>query len=390
MIDLPSPDPLPERSIPTADSIDSHDTARRRRLLLLLAIGLVAVVRLWFCMRTPVNTADVLRSIHTALYVLRDGPGVAGIPLVDLDAGLGGMGWARISYSYPPLALPFFVVVAAISPTLFAAKLALTLVEAANAVLLARITGSRVLGAIYWASPASIWWVSGEGQFEPWMAFFMFAAVAVVKRHPTAALTLLGLGVNVKLTAVLLLPWFLLTVWRNNRRAVPIAAAAFAAALAGPLLLASLWYPVAEGLLGIAGTLRYNPYYWNPFDAEVFLWNPDWLRSVNALTTYAVLAFMAYRAFSTENGWAQLGGAIAFVTVVKVASLAQFWYFLLFPAFVMPVEPREYHADVRFWLVLLAPLLDVRSLVELFAGPFGWTEVGTYQGLSAFTQFGIR
>lgn len=347
-------------------------------------------MRLWFCTKTPVNTADLLRSIHTALYVLRDGPAAAGVPLAELDPGLAGVGWARIPYSYPPLALPFFTVVAFLSPTLFAAKLALTLVEAANATLVARITGSRWLGVVYWASPASIWWVSGEGQFEPWMALFMLGAVALVRRHPAVALGLLACGINVKLTAGLLLPWLLLTIARDDRRAVAPALAIFGAALALPIALASIWYPVLEGLFGITGTIRYNPYYWNVFDPSVFLWNPDWLRLTNAVTTYGVLALMIARAARSADGWARFGGAIAFVVLVKVSSLAQFWYFVLFPAFVMPIDDRVGGVDLRWWLVALAPLLDVRSLVELVIGPFGWSEVATYTGLTAFTPFGLR
>jgi glycosyl transferase family 87 len=388
-----APTPDSSSSPPAARSAASpaHDTGTGRGwVILFVAIVAVAAVRIWFSARLPVNTADVLRSIHTALYVLRDGPAVAGVPLVELDPGLQALGWARVPYSYPPLVLPFFVIVAAISPTLFAAKLALTLVEAVNASLIARITGSRWLGVLYWASPASIWWASGEGQFEPLMAFFMLAAVAVLRRSPAGALALLALGFHIKLTAILLLPWCLLMIWRNAPGAMAKSVAAFVVVIVAPFVIAGLWYSVIDGLLGIPGTIRYNPYYWNFFDATAFLWNPGWLVSINALATYAVLGFMIWRAWRTQGGWAQFGGAIAFVVLVKVSTLAQFWYFLLFPAFVMPIEPVEGGADVRWWLVALTPLLDVRPLIEILSGPFGWSEVQTYFGFSAFTRFGVR
>lgn len=370
-----------------------RDLAKRAsalRLLLLSAIGFVAAVRLWYCMQTPVNTADVLRSIHTALYVLRDGPAVAGIPLVELDPGLAALSWASVPYSYPPLVLPFFTVVAALSPTLFAAKLALTLVEAVNAHLVWRISGSRWLGVLYWASPASIWWVSGEGQFEPLMAVFMFGAAALIRRRPQLALALLALGVNVKLTAILLLPWCWLVIRDDSRERLVRASVCFVTALVVPLLVASAWYPVVDGLLGIPGTIRYNPYFWNPFDATAFHWNPKWLVAINAVASYGVLLFMLSRAASEREGWRRFGGAIAFVVLVKVSSLAQFWYFLLFPAFVMPAGEEDGVLDARWWLVALTPLLDVRSMIELVVGPFGWVEIETYSGFSAFTHFGVR
>jgi hypothetical protein len=352
-------------------------------------IGAVAAARLAMCARVPVNTGDILRHIHTALYVLQDGLSVAGVPLAELDAGLQGLSWAGVAYSYPPLVLPFFTVVAALSPTLFAAKLALTLVEAANAALVARITSRPWLGVLYWALPSSIWWVSGEGQFEPLMALFMLSAVALVRSRPVAALALIALGFHVKLTALLLLPWLVFTVRRERPEALARAGGAFVVALVVPVLVAGAWYPVLQGIVGIASTLRFNPYYWNPVDATALLWVPPWLRAINALATYGVLAFMLVRGARTRAWWAY-AGAIAFLVLVKVSALAQFWYLLLFPALVMPVEREPGGLDVRLCLLALVPLLDVYSLVELLVGPFGWIEVGTYEGLSAFTPFGVR
>lgn len=373
--------------IATPDPTDRAPLAGRAHLL--IAVGAVAALRLVMCARVPVNTGDILRHIHTALYVLRDGPAVAGVPLVQLDAGLQGLSWAGAAYSYPPLVLPFFTIVAALSPTLFAAKLALTLVEAANAALVARITSSRWLGVLYWALPSSIWWVSGEGQFEPLMALFMLAAVALVRSRPVAALALIALGFHVKLTAVLLVPWLVVTVWRERPEALVRAGLAFVAALVLPVLVAGIWYPVVQGIVGIASTVRFNPYYWNVFDDAIFRWMPPWLRIANALASCGVLAFMLVQAGRTRAWWAY-GGAIALLLLVKVSALAQFWYLLLLPAFVMPVEREPGRLDARLLLLALVPLLDVYSLVELVAGPFGWIEVGLYDGLSAFTSFGVR
>lgn len=357
-------------------------------MLVGLVLG-VALLRLWFCAQLPVNTSDLLRSLHTALFTLRDGLGVAGVPLRDLDPELRFVGWSHIAYLYPPLVLPFFTAVAAVSPTLFAGKLALTAVEAVNAVLVGRITGSRWLGALYWASPLSIWWVSGEGQFEPLMAAFMLGAVALVRKRPALALAFLGLGVDVKLTAALLLPWCLVVVRRERPEALGRAMGAFAAAVLAPILVAEGWYGLIEGMLSIPATDRYNPYYWNVLDLTVFRWNPDWLVGVNAVATYGVLALMIVHARRRERGWVELGGAIAFVALVKVSALAQPWYMLLFPAFVMPVHDAPGERGLRWWLVALTPLLDVLSLSQLFVGPWGWLEIEMHRGLTAFTELGI-
>jgi hypothetical protein len=194
---------------------------------------------------------------------------------------------------------------------------------------------------------------------------------------------------KVNVLAVILLPWLVFTVRRERPEALARAGVAFVAALVLPALVAGIWYPVVQGILGIASSVRFNPYYWNLFDDAIFRWMPPWLRVVNALASWGVLAFMLVQAARTR-AWLAYGGAIVFLSLVKVSALAQFWYLLLVPAFVMPVERASDRLDVRLCLLALVPLLDVYSLVELVAGPFGWVEVGIYEGLSAFTPFGVR
>ena len=60
---------------------------------------------------------------------------------------------------------------------------------------------------------------------------------------------------------------------------------------------------------------------------------------------------------------------LALETLVKGSMLEQVWYFLQLPAFLLPLRERR----LRFWLIALTPVLDVYSLVQMIAGPFGWT-----------------
>jgi hypothetical protein len=48
--------------------------------------------------------------------------------------------------------------------------------------------------------------------------------------------------------------------------------------------------------------------------------------------------------------------------------LVEFWYVLVFPTMVLPIA----EARARRTLLLLWPLLDVRSLIQLVVGPFGY------------------
>jgi hypothetical protein len=113
-----------------------------------LAIA-VAALRFYYCTVLPVNTGDITRHLYTGLVVLKHGLASAGRPLVDSFPGAGGVAWAGLPYNYPIFALTFFTALAAIMPTIFFAKLSLTAVEAVNAILVSRITGSRWLGFLY-------------------------------------------------------------------------------------------------------------------------------------------------------------------------------------------------------------------------------------------------
>ena len=161
-------------------AVSDHETSRTqlsgppdtgsgdpRRMWLWAGVGLIAVLRGYFCWQDPVNSGDVVRHLLHSFHVLDEGLAAAGVPLQELDPDLAGSTWSAFPYNYPPVTLAFFVLIAALAPAVTAAKVALTVIEALNAWLLARVTGNRWLGLLYWASPVSIWWVSGEGQFEP-------------------------------------------------------------------------------------------------------------------------------------------------------------------------------------------------------------------------------
>jgi len=348
---------------------DASGGAWRDRATVWMVAGavIVGLVRVYMCLQTPVNSGDTARHLLHSLHVLAQGLSAAGVPLQELDPDLTGSTWSAFPYNYPPITLAFFVLVGIVAPAVTTAKVALTLIEACNAWMLSRLTGKSWLGLVYWASPVSIWWVSHEGQFEPLQAAFMLGALLALRRRPVLAAVLLGLGIQVKLTAVLLLPWMAVRIWRGHRARAWIAAGAFAAAFA-PTLLAMHWYPVIDAVASTFGTLRYNPYFWNPWAAGIFGWNPPWLVAANAVSTWAVLCVLLWFGWRSEDRLAYLA-PVLFLLMLKVSSLAQFWYILLFPAFVAPIPDRA----VRDWLVVMTPLMDVRSLVQIVWGPFGFT-----------------
>jgi hypothetical protein len=375
---------LPETRTAPPGGIAPAEAPARRALLPLVLAAAVAALRLWYCTRTPVNTGDALRHLYYGLYVLARGWGAASLPLTVLSPDLGRVSFAQIPYNYPPVALGFFTALAAAWPTVFLVKLALTLLEAANAWMIGRLTQSPWLALIYWAAPTSIWWVSHEGQFEPLQTVLVLAALLALRRSKPLACALLALAIQVKLTAVLLLPWLVWSLRREDRRT---RAAALAAFVAGglPTLLALTRYDVLASILRTAGSLAYNPYWWNPFDRVMTWWNPGWLIAIDALVSWGALVYLVMRARRSSQPMAY-AAPIAFLLLLKTSRLAQFWYAPLFAGFAAPIGDRR----TRFWLLALWPLLDVYALAQMVGGPFGYTMAASYwAGLTAFTRLAV-
>ena len=348
---------------------------RRWEGLLLAAVVLgSAAVRLPLCLEPPVNTGDVVRHLLYGVIVGERGLPWAGVPLAQIDPAYAVASWAWLPYNYPVLALFFFVGVAAVWPSIFAVKLALTVVEAANAVLVARLSGSRWLGAVYWLYPSSIWWVSREGQFEPLQSLPALAALAVLPRSPILAAVLVGLAVQTKVTAALLLPLVLAYAARGGRRRGLEAAAAFGASFL-PTLVSLAFYPAVEQLLRHSAPLRYNPYHWNLLDPSIFSWNPPWLVGADAAASWALVLVLAVAAARARGGRIAYLAPLAFAIGLKLHLNVQFWYWLTMPVFLLPLPDRR----LRNALLVALPLVDVYSAAQLARGPFGYV-TGKYFG----------
>jgi hypothetical protein len=354
---------------------DEDDRWKRARNLLLVAIVAVsAALRLRHCVEPPVNTGDVVRHLLYGILVGERGLQWAGVPLAQVDPSYASVSWAGLPYNYPILALLFFTAVASVWPSILAVKLALSAVEAANAVLVARLGGSRWLGVAYWAYPASIWWVSREAQFEPLQNLSALLALAALPASSVAAAALLGLAVQTKVTAVLLLPFVLARAARRGTRSALAAAAAFAASFL-PTLVSLAFYPSVEQVVRYSRPMRYNPYFWNVLDPGIFLWNPRWLVGADAAASWALIAALGWGAARARSGRMAYLAPLAFAIVLKVHVNVQFWYWLTMPVFLLPIPNRR----LRLTLLVLLPLVDVYAAAQLVHGPFGYV-TGSYYG----------
>ncbi len=387
-LELATPRLASLRTTGSAPRVRVGAARRIATITLVLVATAVAALRYHYCTQPPANTRDVVRHMVYGRLVAERGLAIAGQALSQMDPPIKMVTWSNVPYNYPIVTLGFFTLVSALSHTIFFAKLALTVIEAINACLVYLCSGQRWLAVVYWASPVSMWWVSREGQFEPLQSLFALAALYLLPRTPAVAFALLALAVQVKLSAVLLLPLFLLSVVRGGWAALLPAAAGFGLAIT-PSVIALWYYPVRYYPL-IAHVLRYNapevynPYYWNVAARGVFGWNPPWLIAANQASTYGMLLVLSWLALRTRRP-VQFVAPLAFLVLCKLHTNAQFWYMALLPSFLLPIENRTW----RFWLIALVPLLDVHSFAEIVYGPFGYTVGDYYARLSAFDSIWI-
>jgi hypothetical protein len=319
-----------------------------RRSAFVIALVLIGVLRIHYC--TLVSThPDIMRHLATGVFILRDGLSVASQPLQTLRPEWQ-ITWGALPYNYPAVTLYFFTLVAAISPTLFFGKIVLTAVEGVNAFLFWKITRSKWLALFYWVAPASLWYVSKDGQFEPLQNVFTFTAVLLLfRRQFVWSFGFLAVATQVKLTAMLLGPFFVWRAWRNQR----LLASSIVFLLSFlPTAWACLSYPAISQIRMSFGGMKFNPFYWNPLRYDVFpggVWS--YLCTIN---TYFLLAAIVYLAAISQR-WLQYLAAILFVVILKLSVLGQGWYLVLLPSFLTAVESRKQRMILMSLLLLVDP-----------------------------------
>jgi hypothetical protein len=116
----------------------------------------------------------------------------------------------------------------------------------------------------------------------------------------------------------------------------------------------------------------------------MFLWNPWWLVAFNQLATYGMLILLATWAVKLRE-IKSFFAPMSFIVFCKINYLCQFWYFVLHMSFLLPIQDKR----KRLWLFALTPLLDVRSSVQIFAGPFGYTVGKYYEAMDVFMKLTI-
>ncbi len=370
--------------MPSPEVSGSESPSAKQRWIVRAGWALFVVVaglRLVYCLQLPVNTIDILRHGIYALEVFDKGFAAVDLPLKQIHPAYREVAWSWYPFNYPVMILVFDLIVMGIWPTFFAFKAALTLVDLLTAGLIWKWTRSGGWALAYWALPSAIWWTSHEGQLDGLQNLPIMAALLLLRTRPGWAWACVALAVQCKLFAIFIVPYFLIKSrpFKDRRRLV----ASFAGALAGclPMVVAVFLYSPIRNLWFSKG-LTYNPYFWDFTARHMFLWNPEWLVLSNQILSYGLLVSLAFLIFRRWDP--ALPAPFMFLAALKLSTQGQFWYLLVLPALMMPIKGRR-----RVWLFAALPLLDLRSMVQIVLGPFGY-QVGDHFGsLTALTPLFI-
>jgi hypothetical protein len=333
------------------------------------------IYRLYLCLQPPITSSDLLRYIGFGKEFWKYGLTIYNYPAEHFVGTPYAQHWPRMHFIYPALSILFFAFVSKIWPALFFGKLILTAVEGLNAFLIWKISDDRLLALLYYISPASLWWVSREGQYEPLLVLFGLTALYLLSRRPQWAYFNLALAIQTKYTPGFLLPYFLRK--KIGGREGLFFIVGFIPSILFTLRSEYIFRIFTPGYMAA----NCNSYTWNIFNADKLCGTPFWLVVANAILTYGILILclaFAIRSVLSPSKGSVLGpskghrifeyvGLASFMVFLKSLSWAQFWYIPTIPLFALTIEePRER----RLFFSLC--LFEMAALYNLLIAPFGW------------------
>lgn len=338
----------------------------QRNPSLLLIFGGIALLRLAYCFMLPPYTTDLLRNLGYGKAFWLWGFQLYDLTPYDLSPWPVQFLWPNHHYPYPASTLLFFAGVASVSSAVWWGKLALTGLEAINSWLVYKTSGDRWLALLYWANPISIWFVSREGQFEPYVAFWTLLAIYGLRHDRAWAYGAWGLAVQAKLFPILLAPLFLARMaWRAPGTLSQQVAWGLASGL--PSWLAMGWSDYLWRFLQPGYLPAYNPLTWTLTDTSLYPFFPFWLVLAHWIAGVVYLAF-GLIAIRKTGRWLEFAAPLALVVLVKANVIGQFWYFILLPAFCLPIQDQGW----RRLFFALSALMGIRSLYSIFIGLIGY------------------
>ena len=322
---------------------------------------LIALLRSYLLARLPVNTTDISRHLIYGFYFSTGHWEVLGLSLKQINEAFSGITWSHLPFNYPLYAAVPFTLAQFLGGSIFAAKLLLTLCELFSSFLIYKLSGSRLMALIYWALPVSIWYVSGEAQFEPWQNLFILLSMFFLRRNIYLAIAAFIVAVQIKLFALALLPLILFEIYSKRRETNFISLATILLALILPGLLAEQQYSSWQNVFSYSQALDFNPWHFYPsfwsYPKFISLTEVVWYQLFSALLLFYLAALFIK---STQKAiWL---APLIFLLFLKFSPNAQPWYLLTFAA-LLPYNRDSEHSLKLLVLIFLAEPFGLSQLI---------------------------
>ena len=335
---------------------------------------------------TPSLSGDVYRYIWEGRVALHGGNPYQQSPLDPALAPLRERAvypqveHPQLSTIYPPLALAGFALVAAVSQTVGAFKLWVTLHDLALVLLLlawARRRGESAVPVIAYAwNPLVLVEYAGSGHHDPTGILWLVAALMLLERRPVLSALALAAGALVKLAPLVVAP-FLFRRWPWRARLLALAALG-----AGLALYWSQTRGSASGLVAYWRTWRNNQLLFHYLERWTGSFDQARLLALALVAGALVCAWL--RGWSVERA-ARLGlGAgllvspamhpwyLGWVLVFEPLGPSVFWVLLSLTAilnyglFATPEAGRDFHLPLAWrWVEYGIPALAALTLTAL-------------------------
>lgn len=347
-----------------------------------LTFLLISLFRGFLLLELPVNTTDISRHLLYGLYFSRGHWEAMAMPLKQINDAFSVITWSNLPFNYPLYSAIPFILAQFFGGSIFAAKLILTLCELTNSILVYRLSGSRLIGLLYWALPVSMWYVSREAQFEPWQNLFILLCIFFLRSNTYLAIATFLIAVQIKLFSLALLPLILAEVCSKRREINFTYLAAIALTLIFPGLLTEYLYSGWSNVFAFSHALNFNPWHFHPsfwsYPKFITLTEIIWYQLFSCLLLFYLSALFIKS--SQRIIWL---APLIFVLFLKISPNAQPWYLLTLAALL----PYSRAAKQSLTLLALIFLTEPFGLSQLIFGTWLYDITGYFGKMNVFTPW---
>ena len=313
---------------------------------LIVIFFLVLAYRIYACFQVPTTTTDALRNLGYASHALENNFAIYTTKAEDFMPEIWTRYWPKTPYIYPPVTLIFFYIFSIFHLGMFWVKLTLTLIELACSYLFYKWI-SKVAAILFFCAPVSIWYTSHEGEFEALLTLFLILSTLAVKdKHWHLAGFLLAISIQVKQLGILIAPWMLYEMWREQN---------------SDSFIHVLWkvtQGVALGFVPFLGYYLQKPDLWLlPFSmlsglkeiSDMYAWNlikkhgliPIHFRSLITYISLVILLIAFIYARKKVETIVSFLPLASFIFVMKSLQVVREWYFIFSPSFLFCFLQRK-------------------------------------------------